>query len=71
MDEEEELFGNFQDNYEEELEEGTDVPNFQDESAENDLGTYDETETPSGEADSRLFGIDDQSDDDAGSSRND
>ncbi|ODV67153.1 hypothetical protein HYPBUDRAFT_153057 [Hyphopichia burtonii NRRL Y-1933] len=71
LDEEEELFGNFQDNYEEELEEGTDVPNFQDESAENDLGTYDETETPSGEADSRLFGIDDQSDDDAGSSRND
>lgn len=61
IDEEEELFGNFQDNYDEELEEGVEVSNFQDEVAEESLATYTEENTEA--ADSRLFNIEDQSDD--------
>lgn len=61
-EEEEELFGNFRDNYEEELEEGANTLNddFNEENAD-DLNSYTDEETNI-EADSRLFNIDDQSD---------
>lgn len=60
IDEEEELFGNFQDNYDEELEESAEVANFRDQVDEEDLASFAEENTEV--ADSRLFNIEDQSD---------
>jgi photosystem II stability/assembly factor-like uncharacterized protein len=59
LDEEEELFGNFQDNYEDELEEGATNLNREETVEENldDLNPSTETQP-----DARLFDIDDQSD---------
>lgn len=65
VDEEDELFGNFQDNYEEELEEGADIGNFGEDEQENDLGTYTDEPTTADDTDSRLFNIDDQSDEES------
>lgn len=60
-DEEEELFGNFRDNYEEELEEGVNINDgFSDGDGVNDLNDFEEE--IDNEVDSRLFNIDDQSD---------
>lgn len=64
-DEEDELFGNFQDNYEEELEEGADVGSFVDNEPESDLGTYTDEPATADDTDSRLFHIDDQSDEES------
>lgn len=55
IDEEEELFGNFQDNYDEELEDGADV-NFAE--TDDDFADF-QAEPDAVETDSRLFDIDD------------
>ncbi|CUM51723.1 unnamed protein product [Debaryomyces tyrocola] len=59
-DEEEELFGNFRDNYEEELEEGTN--NLNEDFNDDEPNDYEYEEEANDEVDSRLFNISDQSD---------
>lgn len=62
-DEEEELFGNFRDNYDDELQQG-DTENHR-EFGDDDSNNFDPTESRNIDADARLFDIDDQSDNDS------
>ncbi|CAH6720525.1 vacuolar protein sorting/targeting protein 10 [[Candida] jaroonii] len=63
-DEEDELFGNFQDNYEEELEQGNNNDLYRDfgDDVDDDNNELDVSEDTEVRADSRLFDVDDQSD---------